>query len=37
MGGKLWATIPTSIQGCLTSKSFIRNMKIKLINVYCNQ
>ena len=37
MGGKLWATIPISIQDCLTSKSFIRNMKIKLINDYCNQ
>ena len=37
MGGKLWATIPNNIQDCLTSKSFIRNMKIKLINDYSNQ
>ena len=37
MGGKLWATITISIQDCLTSKSFIRNMKITLINDYWNQ
>ena len=37
MGGKLWSTIPKNIQDSLTCKSFIRNMKLKLINDYSNQ